>query len=353
MLERSHTRRRAKTSPHSKPAPSINLLYCGDRNMRDGLLISVLSLTKHTRTPLHVFVLTAKVSTSTREFLPLRESDVEPVRELISKHNPQGSLSLVDITDLFEAQPPVANMETRFTPLCTLRLYADELECIPDRILYLDTDIVCHKPFEQFYNQNLDGVELAAVLDYYGRWFFRQRYSHMLPDYFNSGVLLLNMAEIRRTGLFARCREMCENKWMFMPDQSALNKCVRSKVIASHRYNDQRRFHSNTVFQHFTTSFRLFPWFHAVSVKPWQVEEVHSTLHLHEYDDLLEEFEQHRAAQVQASPVTSSVAGSPSGSTDRSPDRSFEHPLDHSMNSPINNPINSSTDYPERIDENE
>ena len=307
MLERSRTRRRVTTSPHARPASSINLLYCGDRNMRDGLLISVLSLTKHTSAALHVFVLTAHVSTQTREFLALQESDVEAVRELITEHNAQGSLTLIDITDLFEAQPPSANLQTRFTPLCMLRLYADQISTIPDRLLYLDTDIVCHKPFEQFYNQNLDGVELAAVLDYYGRWFFRQRYSHMLPDYFNSGVLLLNMAEIRRTGLFARCRDMCENKWMFMPDQSALNKCVRSKVIASHRYNDQRRFHSNTVFQHFTTSFRLFPWFHAVSVKPWQVEEVHSTLHLHEYDDLLEEFQQQRSQRLAGIDVESNT----------------------------------------------
>ncbi len=307
MLERSRTRRRVTTSPHARPASSINLLYCGDQNMRDGLLISVLSLTKHTSTPLHVFVLTAHVSTQTREFLALQESDVEAVRELITEHNAQGSLTLIDITDLFEAQPPSANLQTRFTPLCMLRLYADQISTIPDRLLYLDTDIVCHKPFEQFYNQNLDGVELAAVLDYYGRWFFRQRYSHMLPDYFNSGVLLLNMAEIRRTGLFARCRDMCENKWMFMPDQSALNKCVRSKVIASRRFNDQRRFHSNTVFQHFTTSFRFFPWFHAVSVKPWQVEEVHSTLHLHEYDDLLEEFQQQRSQRLAGIDVESNT----------------------------------------------
>lgn len=307
MLERSRTRRRVTTSPHARRASRINLLYCGDRNMRDGLLISVLSLTKHTSTPLHVFVLTAHVSTQTREFLALQESDVEAVRELITEHNAQGSLTLIDITDLFKAQPPTANLQTRFTPLCMLRLYADQISTIPDRLLYLDTDIVCHKPFEQFYNQNLDGVELAAVLDYYGRWFFRQRYSHMLPDYFNSGVLLLNMDEIRRTGLFARCRDMCENKWMFMPDQSALNKCVRSKVIAPHRFNDQRRFHSNTVFQHFTTSFRFFPWFHAVSVKPWQVEEVHSTLHLHEYDDLLEEFQQQRSQRLTGIDVESNT----------------------------------------------
>ncbi|MCI5575260.1 MAG: hypothetical protein MR379_06790, partial [Clostridiales bacterium] len=53
-------------------------------------------------------------------------------------------------------------------------------------------------------------------------------------------------------------------------------------------YNEQRKLHDDTIFQHFTTSFRFFPWLHAVSVKPWQVEKMHEVLGIHEYDGLLE-----------------------------------------------------------------
>jgi len=42
--------------------------------------------------------------------------------------------------------------------------------------------------------------------------------------------------------------------------------------------------------QHFTTSFRFFPWIHTVTVKPWQVDMVHKKLKLFEYDDLLNEY---------------------------------------------------------------
>jgi hypothetical protein len=83
---------------------------------------------------------------------------------------------------------------------------------------------------------------------------------------------------------------MCESKKMFMPDQSALNKLCKNKIICSRQYNEQRRLHDNTVFQHFTTSFRFFPYFHSVTVKPWNIEGMHNVLKLHEYDDLLEEY---------------------------------------------------------------
>lgn len=66
-------------------------------------------------------------------------------------------------------------------------------------------------------------------------------------------------------------------------------------MILPRKYNEQRRLHADTVLQHFTTSFRLFPWFHTVSVKPWNRYGLHNTLRLHEYDDLLAEYDAYAA----------------------------------------------------------
>ena len=38
------------------------------------------------------------------------------------------------------------------------------------------------------------------------------------------------------------------------------------------------------------------PWFHAVSVKPWQIDRMHEVLKLHEYDGLLSEYLSLKAA---------------------------------------------------------
>ena len=182
-------------------------------------------------------------------------------------------------------------METRFTPCCMLRLFADEIPEIPERVLYLDNDVVARMDISDFYYQDIDTYELAGVLDYYGRWFFRKNIFKM--DYLNSGVLLLNMRKIHESGLFRKCREMCVCEKMFMPDQSAINKLANKKIIRDRRFNEQRKLHKNTVMQHFTTSFRFFPWFHSLTVKPWQIERVHEILKIFEYDNL---FTQYRAA---------------------------------------------------------
>lgn len=129
-------------------------------------------------------------------------------------------------------------------------------------------------------------MNFHGSLDYYGKWFFKNK--KIKFNYINSGVLLLNLKKIRETELFKKAREMCQNKKMFMPDQSSLNKLSVGKKIEKRKYNEQRRLKKDTVFQHFTTSFRLLPFFHKVTIKPWDIEKVHKGLKIFEYDDILE-----------------------------------------------------------------
>lgn len=259
----------------------MNILFCGDRNVQDGLLIAVLSLLENTQEHLDIYVLTLDMSMNGRIYSPIEQTFVDYLNETVSaQYDDRLYTKLIDTTDLFKDETPDANLSTRFTPCCMLRLFADKIDEIPDRILYLDTDVICRRDFGDFYYQNMDGVEIAGVLDYYGSWFFRKNI--FKRDYLNSGVLLMNMCELRKTGLLSSCRHMCTTKQMFMPDQSALNKLSVSKRICEIKYNDQRRLHSDTVFQHFTTHFRFFPYVRTETVKPWQTEEVTTILHIAE-----------------------------------------------------------------------
>ena len=267
----------------------INILYCGDSNIADGVLLSVLSLLRHTDRPLMIYLLTAKVQTARKVFLPLSATFADYLHRLVGGRRPDSGVKLFDITGLLEAQPPTANMETRFTPCCMLRLYADLVPELPDKLLYLDNDVLCRANFSSLYDHDVSGFDLGGVPDYYGRWFFCTRPFSM--DYFNSGVLLLNLARIRREGLFAACRQRCQRKRMVLPDQSAINTLAVKKLHLQRRYNEQRRLRADTVFQHFTSSYCFSSLLRTSSVKPWQVERMHRVLKLHEYDDLLEEFQ--------------------------------------------------------------
>ena len=266
----------------------MNILYCGDANIVDGLYISILSILKNIKEELNIYVLTVNVDKDNLKINGVSDYSIEYLDNLVKDKNSLSFVKKIDITEMFIKELPVINLETRFTPCCMLRLFADYLEELPDKILYLDNDVVIRKDFMDFYNQDISDYEIIGVLDYYGKWFFKNNIFKF--DYLNSGVLLLNLKKIKETKLFERCRKMCIEKEIFMPDQSSLNKLAKYKKIMPRKYNDQRRLHKDTVIQHFTTTFRLFPWLHTLTVKPWDVERVHSVLKNFEYDDILEEY---------------------------------------------------------------
>ncbi|MFD1430398.1 glycosyltransferase family 8 protein [Lacticaseibacillus mingshuiensis] len=267
----------------------MNILYCGDASMAPGVLLSVMSLVAHTAEKLQVFLLTAQLKTADRSYAPLAAADAAFIDRWLQAARPGSRVMRLDITTQFLREPPTANMATRFTPYCMLRLYADQISALPDRLLYLDTDVIAAADPSDFYHQDLASAEVVGVLDHYGKWAFHTRLGF---DYLNSGVLLMDLAALRESGLLAACRRRCAKVKMFMPDQSALNKLAGPKKrVAKRRYNDQHGPHADTVLLHFSTRLKFLPKFTPISVKPWEVAKVHDQLNYHAQDALLADFE--------------------------------------------------------------
>ena len=278
----------------------MNVLFCGDSGICKGVLLSTMSLLRTCTQRLDIYLLTAGVRGPSRSFQPIPPAFAHRLDELVREAPQGGAVRRIDISEHFNACPPTANMATRFTPCCMLRLYADLVPELPDRLLYLDYDVVARLDCAGLYGMDLEGYEVAGVLDYYGRWLFSSEWND--HDYLNSGVLLMNLARIRETGLFERSRRQCATKRMFMPDQSALNDQLIARLILPRRFNEQRKLQPDTVLQHFSTTWRLFPVPHIVTVKPWQEEAMHKRLKLHEYDDLLAAYSQ-RAKELLDEPT--------------------------------------------------
>lgn len=260
----------------------MNIMLCGDSNVCEGIFLSSLSICKNVSRDINFFILTASIA----KHSAISQSFADKLQNSLLKKKKGVTVTLIDITDIFGSYLPLANMGTRFTPLCMLRLFADTVPQIPDKILYLDTDVLCRGDFSEMYDLDISQVDIAGVPDRYGKWFFGNIFKH---DYLNSGVLLMNMKNIRQSGLFKKCRDMCRDKKMFMPDQSALNKlAVKQKIPAE--YNSQGKIRKNTVLKHFTTFFKFFPYIRAVTIKPWHTDKLHKELRIYEFDDILDEY---------------------------------------------------------------
>lgn len=266
----------------------MDILYCGDSNVIDGIFISVLSLVKHTSLALNIYIYTMPYQDGRKKYRPITKHDIEKLEKEIKKVNKKSKITVMDVGEYYQKNPTTANKKTFFTPYCMLRLYADVVPKMPKKLLYLDTDVVCLGKPGSLFETDIEDFEMAGVLDRYGSRIIRFPFGK--KKYLNSGVLLLNIEKIKETGLFERAIKVCKKWPMIMPDQSALNFCSKYKKIVDTKFNDQKEITKNTVFRHFSNTFRFWPFFKVQAVKPWQIDELHSVLNTHEFDDVLEKY---------------------------------------------------------------
>ncbi len=262
----------------------MNILYCGDNNITNGLIISILSLIKHTDEELNIYVFTMKYD----KYKPLSKNVIKILDKKIKEKNKNSKIKLIDITNEVMECLPTANLSTRFTPYCMLRLFADKVDDLPSKILYLDNDVVALKNFNEFYNLDITNYDIAGVFDYYGSHIYRKKI--IIKDYLNSGVLLMNLDRIKEKNLFEKCRIRCRDKEMLLPDQEAINTYCSKKLIVNRIYNEQHKTTNKTVFRHYTTTFKFFPKVRTQTIKPWMEEELHKVLKDYRIDDIIEEY---------------------------------------------------------------
>ena len=256
----------------------MDILYCGDQGIARGVLVSILSILKYNRGEIHFYIMTVNYN----GMEPFQEKTAEFLDKLVKKTNTKSSVYLIDATEVFKANLPEKNMGTYFTPGAMLRLYVDEVPELDglNRILYLDYDVVCRGDLTDFYNMNLKGVEAAGVLDIYGRRWYKYHgwlkkesdtkewvniddrpWSILKQDYMNSGVMLFNLEECRKTRMFERARKLCTQKKMLLPDQGALNRVIAQRKLMSRKYNEQEeRPREDTVLHHFSNNFKFLPY---------------------------------------------------------------------------------------------
>ena len=266
----------------------MNILYCGDDGIKDGVLVSVLSLIKNATEPLFIYIMTVRYP----GVKPFSERSALFLNKIVQKKNARSFVKLIDATEAFTQNLPKKNMGSYFTPCSMLRLYIDKMPELAglDRILYLDYDVVCRQDPAEFYHMDLTGIEAAGVLDIYGRRFYH--YNGILTqDYMNSGVMLFNMEECLRERMFEKAVALCARRRMMLADQAALNKSIKKRKLVDRKYNEQEeRPREDTVLHHFSNNFKFWPYFRVQKVKPHQVDKVHEVLKIHEYDDILEEY---------------------------------------------------------------
>lgn len=263
----------------------MNIVFAGNYKVFKGMLLGALSIIKHYKDKVHFYILTMDLQEVDPDYIAVSDEKVKLLESVVKEINKDSRVTKIDVTSLYvKTLLESPNSKTRYTAYTLLRLLLDKIPRIPNKVLYLDTDVLAFNNISELYNIDISNYELAGVKDRYGRFF-------MGPRYLNAGVLLLNMKKIKETGLFKKCRDYLNKKKVFLSDQTAINKYVKQKKILKRRFNEQKKVKKDTVVRHFSMQFRLFPKFHFVNIKPWHKKRLHNEYKCHHFDDILEKYE--------------------------------------------------------------
>ena len=264
----------------------VNILFCGNGYVFDGMLTCALSIMKRSdsKEPYTFYVYTMDVSHIKPAYTPIDDGIIEYFDSVIKSYNKENRVIKTDVTEIYKKEFAGCPNEGAYcSPYTLIRLFADMIDGMPDKLLYLDADIMFNRDVHLLYDTDVSEYEYAAARDHYGKYMIS-------PNYVNAGVLLFNLKKMKETGLLQKARELIKTKKLVFADQSAIIRSTTKKKMLPQRYNDQKFLHKHTVVRHFSKRLFWLPYPHTDNIKQWDVSRVHRIFRYYAFDDVLYEY---------------------------------------------------------------
>lgn len=202
----------------------MNILVTINKNYIEYLLVMLFSYCKNNKYDTNVYIMNND----------LDSSDFKYLSNKLKKH----SINIIDIKvdkEIFDDAPK----SKRYPETIYYRLLAYKyLPTNIDRILYLDPDLIVNKDIKELYDINLDNYCFAASTHIYSSFF--RRFNELRLDvediiYINSGVLLMNLDNIRKLNINENIIYKYINKnrkKLLLPDQDIITKLYHGKILS-------------------------------------------------------------------------------------------------------------------------
>ena len=165
----------------------------------------------------------------------------ERIEKLLSLSSDDFLISVLDASEKIDyAQFQMSGFPV--TPTAILKFELPQILGDVDKVIYLDGDIVVRKDLRELWETDIDGKFVAAVSDRHAFFFkgktLEERIGYPHDNYFNSGVMLLNLKLMRENRLTEKLYDYRRNGRNDFMDQDALNAIMSGNAkFLPFRYN--------------------------------------------------------------------------------------------------------------------
>ncbi len=204
----------------------IPIFYAADENYLPYLIVSLSSLKENANKEYqyNVYILTTGLS--------------EAAEAKLHKYADENFLlQWVNVSKKMQDVKNMLQLRDYYTGATYYRIFIAELFPQYEKAIYLDSDTVVLGDISELYHQPIsnhlvgaipDGA-VAAVPEF--RIYTKEVLGILAKNYFNAGVLLMNLAQFRKSGFYQKfCDLLCTYKFKVAQDQDYLNVLCKNKV---------------------------------------------------------------------------------------------------------------------------
>ena len=128
----------------------ISILLCGNEKFFDGALTQLISIKNRTKEAINCYIFTMDATRLNKDYIPMTDKQIDFLNEVVKSKNLESQVTKIDVTEIYEREfLNCANEKAYCTPYTLLRLLADLIQNIPDKLLYLDIDIMVGKDIKK------------------------------------------------------------------------------------------------------------------------------------------------------------------------------------------------------------
>ncbi len=163
------------------PANTVPIVYITDDNYTMPTIISIISLLKNMQNPPTVYILGIDLSNKNKEYF-----------------NGLNGVKLLNLDNKYK------NLDLKHRHVTKSALFKFDLAEIFnefDKILYIDSDTVIKDDIKTLLDTDVEGVYGGVVKDCIGEIIHNDTKRLSVKNYFNSGVMLLNLAKMREDNI--------------------------------------------------------------------------------------------------------------------------------------------------------
>ena len=137
----------------------INLLLCGNEKVFDGALTELISITNRTKEAIKCYIFTAELTRIKHEYTAISKEQVEFLDKVVKRKNSKNQVIRIDVTEIYENEfKNCVNEGAYCTPYTLLRLLADLIPEIPEKLLYLDIDMMAGGDISAYLPANINAA---------------------------------------------------------------------------------------------------------------------------------------------------------------------------------------------------